>query len=254
MRPLYRPIEIRLGVHNSPGLFLIRLAAGGTVLGGIRNWNERGAVMAARKLASLVVLALTPVANAQIVVELVPNPPGPYVVGQSLTVDVWLHSELSLDVLINTVQLGFGATDPMLSLDPTFTFDFASIPLDIGGYLSFTCYGGYEELTCFDLPVPRAVHQRIHRILQRLNSKAFTFAIEHMDQLSPDQRMVARLMILQGRSLRTTATQTQLKLHQVRQYLHEVNALAKIHRPVADLRLPKSSQLADPNSSVNQVT
>ena len=91
--------------------------------------------MPKRALAWLVVLALTPVASGQIVVELVPDPPGPYVVGQSLTVDVWLHSEFGSDVLINTVQLDFSDTDPQIALDPTFTFDFTSIPFDIDGYV-----------------------------------------------------------------------------------------------------------------------
>jgi len=75
-----------------------------------------------------------------------------------VTVDVWLHSEFGSDVLIETVQLDFSYTDSHLVLDDTFTFDFTSIPSDIGGYISLTCYDGHEELTCFDLPVPRAVH------------------------------------------------------------------------------------------------
>ncbi len=67
------------------------------------------------------------VANAEVAVDLVPNTPGPYVAGQTLTVDVWLHSEVAFDVSLFGVQLDFSNSDPALSLDATFTFDLSTI-------------------------------------------------------------------------------------------------------------------------------
>ncbi len=84
------------------------------------------------------------VAPAEVAVELVPDRPGPYVVGESLTVDVWLHSEVSSDKSLEFVRFDFSNSDPMLSLSPTFTFDFSSIyPAPIAYDIRFT-----------DLPLP----------------------------------------------------------------------------------------------------
>ena len=62
----------------------------------------------------------------KVVVELVPDDPGPYVTGESLTVDVWLHSQVSFDRAIWVVRLDFLDSDEQLRLDPTFTFDLGS--------------------------------------------------------------------------------------------------------------------------------
>jgi hypothetical protein len=81
-------------------------------------------------------LAVVPGAKGEVavVVDLVPDNPGPYTGGEALTVDVWLHSEVSFDAYLDGVQLDFSDSDPGLSLDATFTFDLSAIPIDRGDY------------------------------------------------------------------------------------------------------------------------
>jgi hypothetical protein len=76
-------------------------------------------------------------AEVAVVVELVPDNPGPYAGGEVLTVDVWLHSQVAFDAFLHTVQLDFSDTDPGLALDPTFTFDLSAIPIDRGDYTTY---------------------------------------------------------------------------------------------------------------------
>ncbi len=83
--------------------------------------------MSARAAVGLVVLSLASVAQAEVAVELVPNQPGPYMGGESLTVDVWLHSDVSSDLSLVGIRFDFQDSDPRLSLSPMFTFDFSSI-------------------------------------------------------------------------------------------------------------------------------
>jgi len=75
------------------------------------------------------VFSLAQVAVGQIAVELVPDNPGPYVGGESLNVDVWLHSSLpGEDPRLAGIQFDFSQTNPNLALAPTFSFDYSSIP------------------------------------------------------------------------------------------------------------------------------
>jgi len=82
--------------------------------------------------------------GAEVVVQLVPDRPGPYTGGESLTVDVWLHSEVAFDAFLDTVQLDFADSDPALSLDSTFTFDLSAIPTP----------RDHDYATLPELPVP----------------------------------------------------------------------------------------------------
>jgi len=89
------------------------------------------------------VFSLAQVAVGQVVVELVPDNPGPYAGGEAITVDVWLHSSLTEEARLAVIQFDFSQTDPNLSLAPTFSFDYSSIPNA----------SGYEERHP-ELPVP----------------------------------------------------------------------------------------------------
>ncbi len=82
-------------------------------------------------------------AQGQAIIELVPDRSPPYIVGQRLTVDVWVHSEVAFDAFLFAVQLDFADSDPALSPDPTFTFDLSAIP-----------NGGGKYATSPELPVP----------------------------------------------------------------------------------------------------
>lgn len=70
---------------------------------------------------------------AQVMVELVPDHPGPYAAGETITVDVWLHSGLTQEARLGLIQFDFSQTDSSLALAPTFAFDYSSIP-DASGY------------------------------------------------------------------------------------------------------------------------
>ncbi|MFQ5494556.1 MAG: IPTL-CTERM sorting domain-containing protein [Phycisphaerae bacterium] len=111
--------------------------------------------MSARISTIGVVLGLAAVlrADVAVVVELVPDNPGPYLGGESLTVDVWLHSQVAFDVQVERLRFDFADSSPSLDLDPSFTFDLSSIPQDIGGY-------SFDPVLCTpfcsspDLPLP----------------------------------------------------------------------------------------------------
>ena len=85
-------------------------------------------------VVAFLVLSSSVFGDAKIVVELIPDNPGPYVGGESITVDVWLHSQIDFDILLDMVRFDFTDTDSALSLDPTFTFDFSSVPNGSPGY------------------------------------------------------------------------------------------------------------------------
>lgn len=102
--------------------------------------------MLTRRMGAIVaflVLSSSVFGDAKIVVELIPDNPGPYVGGESITVDVWLDSRIDFDILLDLVRFDFTDTDSALSLDGTFTFDFSSVPSGSHGY-------GLDP----DLPVP----------------------------------------------------------------------------------------------------
>lgn len=101
--------------------------------------------MSLRMLVMVAALGVPVIGNAQVavVVELVPDRTPPYVVGSSLSVDVWLQSQTSVDAWIQFVQFDFSDTDPSIVLSPTFSFDQSSLPKPPGAYKNHS-----------DLPVP----------------------------------------------------------------------------------------------------
>ena len=113
---------------------------------GSRRVNIRRNNIFARFAVIAGLLGVAPVAHAGAIVELVPDDPGPYYGGESVTVDVWLHNEELFDVGLKLVQLDFSDTDPALSLRPTFSWDFSSLPDD----------DAYQAFLITELPLPRA--------------------------------------------------------------------------------------------------
>ena len=75
--------------------------------------------------------------NPQIIIELVPDNPGPYFGGEHISIDLWVQSLVDLEVGLNSVQFDFSDTDPALALDPTFSFEFSGVPGNPGGFLQF---------------------------------------------------------------------------------------------------------------------
>ncbi len=93
------------------------------------------------------IVCVSSVVQAGVVVELVPDNTGPYFGGESMTVDVWLESDVSWPLLLRMIQFDFSDSDPALGLDSTFDFNFSAVPSGGGGYFSSL----YPEL-----PVPHA--------------------------------------------------------------------------------------------------
>ena len=90
-------------------------------------------------LAALFVAPFPGVARgqeSQVVVELVPDQPGPYGGAETVTVDVWLHSQVSFDAFLHVVQLDFSISDQALRLGETFQFDLSAVPDPEGGFSS----------------------------------------------------------------------------------------------------------------------
>ncbi len=83
--------------------------------------------MSGRIVAALVMLGSTALGGVKVVVELVPDNPGPYFGGESLTVDVWLHSQVPVNWRLPFIKLDFSDTDPSVTLNSTFVFDFTSL-------------------------------------------------------------------------------------------------------------------------------
>ena len=95
--------------------------------------------MLTRISAASLLVAFASVANAGMVeVELIPDNPGPYYGGESLTVDVWLHSQVDFDVALERLRFDFTDSHAAVSVGSIFEFDFSSIPNDLGGYVLST--------------------------------------------------------------------------------------------------------------------
>ena len=88
-------------------------------------------------IVSIALLAVTPTTGlagggAWLVLE--PDNPGPYFGGESLTVDLWFDSLAEADVLLKMIRFDFSQTDPAITTDDEFVFDYSSIPGDSHGY------------------------------------------------------------------------------------------------------------------------
>lgn len=73
----------------------------------------------------------------------------------------------------------------------------------------------------------RRIQRRIGRIAGRMQSPEFRFTLLHESQLPPALRKTAKLLFLQGRSLRHTAQATGLTLHRIRTDRATLQTLAR---------------------------
>jgi DNA-directed RNA polymerase specialized sigma24 family protein len=72
------------------------------------------------------------------------------------------------------------------------------------------------------------LQRRLARVLQRLRQPLFQFVVASGDMLPRETRATARLVVLEGQSLRRTAARTGLTLHQVRRHMHTVRAYHRL--------------------------
>ena len=156
--------------------------------------------MSARMIVAFAFLGVVSVAQAEVkvVVELVPNQPAPYVGGELLTVDVWLHSQVSSDECLDAVQFDFSDTDPALSLAPTFTFDLSAIPNDIGAYgvipeLPVPVVGLWHDAVSPEnyLPLPAEGSLHIGSIGLQLPTSPGVYRLDLLNRDEPDIQLGA---------------------------------------------------------------
>ncbi len=158
--------------------------------------------MSTRTFVMVVALAVAPVAKGEVLVELIPDNPAPYTGGESLIVDVWLHSEVSFDVRLQDIQFDFSDSDPALALNPTLTFDYSSIP-DGAGYherhpeLLVPWTANWLECVCPELflPLPAGGSLHIGSIGLRLPTVAGAYRLDALNAAEPDPSRGAMLNV-----------------------------------------------------------
>ena len=147
------------------------------------------------RMLVVVLGAVVSSAQGQVIIELVPDRSPPYIVGQRLTVDVWVHSTVEFEAFLDNVQLDFSDSDPGLSLDATFTFDFSAIPSDVAKY------GTVPELPVpvvgivhdgplspeWMLPLPAAGSLRIGSIGVQLPTNPGNYCLDALNGDEPDE-------------------------------------------------------------------
>lgn len=72
---------------------------------------------------------------------------------------------------------------------------------------------------------PRALRRRLKRLVKRTLSPRFEFVVLHRASWPHPMRRVATAHVLQGRTLRDTASHLNLSLHIVRRQADRINAL-----------------------------
>ena len=172
--------------------------------------------MSGRMIVALAVLFVVPFtgvvraqdAGVEVIIELVADPPGPYNGGESVTVDVWLHSQVSFDDLLHLIQFDFSESDPLLAFDPTLTFDYSSIS-DDSGYewrfpgLPVPWTANFLSCVCPDafllLPGEGSLH--IASIGLKLPTDDGTYRVDALNADAPDISQGARLLV-RGADLR----------------------------------------------------
>jgi hypothetical protein len=105
-------------------------------------------------------MAMASIVNAGASIELVPDNAGPYLGGESLTVDVMVSQDTGADINLRLAQLDFSASDGNLTFDSAFGFDYSSL-VSNGLYAEFpnlplasTVYTGTSAIPGFMLVLP----------------------------------------------------------------------------------------------------
>ncbi|XAL97980.1 sigma factor-like helix-turn-helix DNA-binding protein [Phycisphaeraceae bacterium D3-23] len=85
----------------------------------------------------------------------------------------------------------------------------------------------YRDLARRYRSEPRRIRRRIDRIADRMQSAEFRFTLLHENELTPKLRKTAKLLFLQGCSLRHTAQATHSTLHRIRTDRATLQTLAR---------------------------
>ncbi len=74
---------------------------------------------------------------------------------------------------------------------------------------------------------PKNLRRRVDKLLKHINGPLFSFMLAHSDLLSEATRRTADLVVLKGCSLRRASEISNQSLHQTRQHMQIVQALAE---------------------------
>jgi len=74
----------------------------------------------------------------------------------------------------------------------------------------------------------RSLRRQVKNLLLRMKSPLYTFMMGHSDLLPEEVRLVAKLTVLHGNSLRKAAAMSGRSLHEVRQHVQTLRALARV--------------------------
>jgi len=85
----------------------------------------------------------------------------------------------------------------------------------------------YRDLARRHHTDPKRIRRRIDKLARRMTQPEFRFTLLHAGQLPPHLRKTAKLLFLQGRSMRDTAASTGHTLHRVRTDRNTLQALAR---------------------------
>ena len=103
-------------------------------------------------------LASPAAGQAVVEVEMIPEHPGPYVPGESVAVDVWLHNLSKSYMPIGFVRLDFSLSSQGFWL-PAFAFDYSSVPDPMPGWEEDSVPPVVSALFLPDCPCPGAYIQ-----------------------------------------------------------------------------------------------
>jgi len=76
----------------------------------------------------------------------------------------------------------------------------------------------------------RQMHRRVNSITNRLSKKLFRAVSVQFDLLPKEDRPIAKLVVIQGMSMRGAAKTTGLTLHQIRKHMNSVRATARLYQ------------------------
>ena len=145
-------------------------------------------------------------ARGQAIIELVPDRSPPYIADQRLTVDVWITNQSDADWRIKRVQFDFTDSDPAISLDPTFQFDFSSLLegdehhyiQNLVAQLPVPRTSNANECFCPSqfLPLFMGAPLHIGEIGLRLPSELGVYALDLLNADEPDELFGATLRVI----------------------------------------------------------
>ena len=85
----------------------------------------------------------------------------------------------------------------------------------------------YRDLARKHRTDPRRMRRKIDKLAQRMTQPEFRFTLLHAGQLPPTLRKTAKLLFLQGQSMRDTARATGHTLHRIRTDRTTLQTLAR---------------------------